>query len=156
MKKDLDYLLENNVIEWYNTLKSREYNRMHRLYQNITYWYHWTTYTYFVTFTIDNHYLSKSLQFERFLKQVLNINKIEKYMFNPDLSPKKGRLHFHALVYTNEILQPNELEWRFGFIDLRQVTVFNKKALGKYITKLTNHALKGTTPKIYYSRKKRD
>lgn len=156
-KKDLEWLKQNNIILWYDTVKQRQYQRMHNLYQNITYWYHWTKYAYFITFTISNENLNLSKKtFTNVIKQTINSKTtIQKWIVNDDYSPKKERLHYHGILFSDEEIKKDSIKWKYGFVQVKPILVFNKKALGRYIAKLSHHALKEGVVKIIYSRNKK-
>lgn len=71
-----------------------------------------------------------------------------------------AREHYHALVYSSHI---DYKPWKdkYGFIDFEHVRPFenDSKAISRYITKLSRHALKsstskdGNSPRLIYSRK---
>lgn len=85
---------------------------------------------------------------KRYLKQVSDY-----YIANIDYGGKNGREHYHAIVVSNNV---NYSPWhKYGAIKgetIRTNGVSDVK-LGKYISKLTNHAIKETTKRnaIIYS-----
>lgn len=76
------------------------------------------------------------------------------YVANIDYGKTKGREHYHAVITANT--RPPK-SWKYGFIDILKVktTENDTKRVSKYISKLTNHAIKHTTKskRIIYSRK---
>lgn len=80
------------------------------------------------------------------------------YVANIDYGSKNGREHYHAVVYG--ISEEGLKEWaeKYGFVDVRRVgnKDSDKKAVAKYVAKLTNHAIKETTKssRILYPRGK--
>lgn len=76
------------------------------------------------------------------------------YVANIDYGKEKGREHYHAVI-TLDTKPPKT--WKYGFIDILKVktTETDTKRISKYISKLTNHAIKHTTKskRIIYSRK---
>lgn len=76
------------------------------------------------------------------------------YVANIDYGKKKGREHYHAVI-TSDQRPPKS--WSYGFVDILKVstTETDTKRISKYISKLTNHAIKNTTKskRIIYSRK---
>ena len=76
------------------------------------------------------------------------------YVANIDYGKKKGREHYHAVITSDE--RPPK-SWSYGFVDILKVstTETDTKRISKYISKLTNHAIKNTTKskRIIYSRK---
>jgi hypothetical protein len=76
------------------------------------------------------------------------------YLANIDYGSKNGREHYHAIVKGRIDYKP----WRkYGSINAKVIRASDKdtQKISKYITKLTNHAIKNTTkqPKLIYSRK---
>ena len=76
------------------------------------------------------------------------------YVANIDYGKKKGREHYHAIITSDQ--RPPKT-WSYGFIDILKVATseIDTKRISKYISKLTNHAIKNTTKskRIIYSRK---
>ena len=76
------------------------------------------------------------------------------YVANIDYGEKNGREHYHAVI-TSDTRPPKS--WNYGFIDILKVktTENDTKRISKYISKLTNHAIKHTTKskRIIYSKK---
>ena len=76
------------------------------------------------------------------------------YVANIDYGKNKGREHYHAVITSDQ--RPPKT-WSYGFIDILKVktTENDTKRISKYISKLTNHAIKNTTKskRIIYSRK---
>ena len=107
----------------------------------------------FLTLTFTNDTLSKTEPKERrvlvsrFLKQ-----NSARYVANIDFGSKNGREHYHALILGSNV---DLNAWRkHGAINIQKVHISNKDALAKYISKLTNHAIKETTKRsaLIYSR----
>ena len=76
------------------------------------------------------------------------------YIANIDYGELKGREHYHAVI-TSDNKPPKS--WSYGFIDILKVATTDNDTtrVSKYISKLTNHAIKHTTKskRIIYSRK---
>lgn len=112
--------------------------------------------SYFVTFTLNDtaiNYKLKTLRDE--LTTVLKKN-FKKYIANVDYGKTTERLHFHAIIQTD---QPHKEIWKYGFTDWKEIYNKDDNRLAKYINKLTNHALKDETKKRYniiVSRKRKD
>ena len=110
---------------------------------------------YFITITFNNETLSKTnektrrLYITRWLKTLSPF-----YVANIDYGKTKGREHYHAVI-TSDKRPPKT--WTYGFIDILKVKTSDNdtKRVSKYISKLTNHAIKHTTKskRIIYSRK---
>lgn len=78
------------------------------------------------------------------------------YIANIDFGSKNGREHYHAIINTNCI---DLSAWRkYGNINVQRVRnkdiELSKTRLSKYISKLSNHAIKETTKRnaLIYSR----
>ena len=76
------------------------------------------------------------------------------YVANIDYGELNEREHYHAVI-TSDTRPPKS--WNYGFIDILKVktTENDTKRISKYISKLTNHAIKNTTKskRIIYSKK---
>ncbi len=109
----------------------------------------------FITITFNPETLSKTNEqtrrkyVSRWLKSLTPF-----YVANIDYGKDKGREHYHAVI-TSDQRPPKS--WSYGFIDILKVktTENDTKRVSKYISKLTNHAIKHTTKskRIIYSRK---
>lgn len=83
----------------------------------------------------------------RFLKSVSS-----DYVANIDFGKKNGREHYHAIILANKI---DCKLYKYGAINVKKIhKSSNPIKLAKYISKLTNHAIKETTKRsaIIYSR----
>ncbi len=108
----------------------------------------------FITITFNPETLSKTNEqtrrkyVSRWLKSLTPF-----YVANIDYGKEKGREHYHAVITSDE--RPPKT-WSYGFIDILKVktTETDTKRVSKYISKLTNHAIKHTTKskRIIYSR----
>lgn len=80
------------------------------------------------------------------------------YVANIDYGGQNGREHYHAVVYGIDEVGLKEWSEKYGFIDARRIgnKDSDKKAVSKYVAKLTNHAIKETTKssRILYPRGK--
>lgn len=78
------------------------------------------------------------------------------YVANIDYGAKNGREHYHAVICStsDRINNKNGRIWLYGDMDFKKIHTPNTQALAKYISKLTNHAIKETTKRsaIIYSR----
>ena len=100
----------------------------------------------FATYTINDNNMNKD--HVRKLKELLKENK---YIINSDYGDKNNRLHYHAIIESEE--EPKN--WEYGFCKFLKIENYNTQALSKYLNKLTNHSIKETTKKIIYSRMKK-
>jgi hypothetical protein len=108
----------------------------------------------FITITFSPETLAKTnektrrVYVSRWLKSLTPF-----YVANIDYGKKKGREHYHAVITSDQ--RPPKT-WSYGFIDILKVatTETDTKRISKYISKLTNHAIKNTTKskRIIYSR----
>ncbi len=108
----------------------------------------------FITITFNPETLSKTnektrrVYVSRWLKILTPF-----YVENIDYVLKNEREHYHAVI-TSDKRPPKS--WSYGFVDILKVktTETDTKRISKYISKLTNHAIKNTTKskRIIYSR----
>jgi hypothetical protein len=108
----------------------------------------------FITITFSPETLAKTnektrrVYVSRWLKSLTTF-----YVANIDYGKNKGREHYHAVITSDQ--RPPKT-WSYGFIDILKVktTENDTKRISKYISKLTNHAIKNTTKskRIIYSR----
>lgn len=74
------------------------------------------------------------------------------YVANIDFGKEHGREHYHAIIQTAHV---NYHSWhKLGGVKGERICAQNIEALSKYVSKLTNHAIKETTKRtcIIYSR----
>lgn len=108
----------------------------------------------FITLTFNDRILSQTdaLTRRRLVQRYLKRNCI-KYVANVDFGTLKGREHYHAVV-SNDIVFDSW--YKYGAINAERVRPLDNssKRISRYITKLTNHALKveGVQPRLIYSR----
>ena len=102
----------------------------------------------FLTLEFDDDTLSNTSRetrrkyVQRYLKSVS-----DKYVANIDFGGKKGREHYHAVVLVDWI----DVKWDYGYIWREKIHRTNSETkLAKYISKLTNHAIKETTKRCCY------
>lgn len=142
-----------NMIDCAIRLNESKYRRAKRLKDRIT---NMVLYEQpvFITLTFNDSTLAKTTaeKRRRLVQRYLKENCL-KYVANIDYGSKKGREHYHALV-SNDIVFDNW--YKYGAINGERVrsNVDSPARISKYITKLTNHALKveGLQPRIIYSR----
>ena len=107
----------------------------------------------FLTFTFTDTSLSKyNTDYLRLcVKRYLNLYSAL-YIANVDYGKENGRIHFHAVALTSHV---NFKAWKFGAINAERIhSVEDSLCLARYVTKLSNHALKESTRRqsIIYSR----
>lgn len=108
----------------------------------------------FITLTFNDKTMAKTDRNKRrrLVQRYLKDN-CSNYVANIDFGKLNGREHYHALVSNDLCLK----DWfKYGSIDVEHVKPYetSTKKLSKYITKLTNHALKvgAVAPRLIYSR----
>lgn len=107
----------------------------------------------FLTFTFtDNSLATYSTDYLRLcVKRFLNLYS-SLYVANVDYGKENGRIHFHAVALTGHV---NFKAWKFGALNAQRIhSVEDSLCLARYVSKLTNHALKESTRRqsIIYSR----
>ena len=108
----------------------------------------------FITITFSPETLAKTNEktrrayVSRWLKSLTSF-----YVANIDYGLKNEREHYHAVITSDQ--RPPKT-WSYGFVDILKVATseIDTKRISKYISKLTNHAIKNTTKskRIIYSR----
>lgn len=73
------------------------------------------------------------------------------FVANIDFGAKNGREHYHAILQIDKI---NYSLWPYGALNGKKIINNDSLRLSKYISKLTNHAIKFTTKgsRLIYSR----
>ena len=107
----------------------------------------------FLTFTFKDEVLQSTNPDtrKRYVTRFLNAFNVP-YVANIDFGSKHGREHYHAILQMPRI---NLTEWKYGGLNGKSIRNTNDDVkLAKYISKLTNHAIKETTKRqaIIYSR----
>lgn len=109
----------------------------------------------FITLTFNNETLNNTDIRQRrvFVSRYLKLFKSE-YVANVDYGAKNHREHYHAIIQSSSIDLSN---WRkYGNINVERIKCLNasETKLAKYISKLSNHAIKETTKRssLIYSR----
>ena len=114
--------------------------------------------SYFLTLTFRNEYLYiPSMKYIPLKKLRTIVSRYLKanftdYVANVDYGSKNGRLHFHAVASCDYV---NPCLWPYGNLDFEVIYGNNDNKLGKYVDKLTMHAIKETTRRnhLIYCRK---
>lgn len=105
---------------------------------------------YFVTLTFTDEKLNSTNERtrHRYAVEWLNNNCLD-YVANIDYGGKTQREHYHAVVALRDI--HNLTEWQNGFKSVKSVSydATSKQRLGKYLVKLTNHAGKVGSGRIF-------
>ena len=160
MEEEFLFMTENHFssgeyTECNRVIKST-YSRNSRLYKRIGYMLSLGK-CYFLTLTFNPECLDNTNKETR-KKYVLRWLKsnTEHYVANIDYGGKNGREHYHAVVYPGAIYMNYE-EWHKNGAILGEIVKKPSKSnipLAKYVSKLTNHAIKETTRRnaMIYSR----
>lgn len=115
----------------------------------------------FLTLTFTNEYLNEYFtnQDRDYVSLKAIVRKWLKnfhtdYICNIDFGKQNERVHFHCLIALDYIEYDS---WHYGNMDFKKVVNCDSKAIGSYILKLTNHAIKNSTKenRVMYSRTKR-
>ncbi len=109
----------------------------------------------FLTLTFTNDVLDSTNQETRkkYIKRFLKSNS-NYYVANIDYGTKNEREHYHAVIVCDKV---NHKDWPYGNLDFKRVRTNQDDSnvkMAKYITKLTNHAIKETCKQnfVIYSR----
>lgn len=107
----------------------------------------------FLTFTFTDDVLHRTSADTRkqYVRRFLSSFEVP-YVANVDFGFKNGREHYHAILQMPRI---NLTQWKYGGLNGKIVrNSTDDVKLAKYISKLTNHAIKETTKRqaIIYSR----
>ena len=109
----------------------------------------------FLTLTFTDKVLDSTSQEtrKRYIKRALKTMS-DTYIANIDYGKKNEREHYHAIVLASKVSQD---QWKYGNLDYERVRVEQEDSpvkIAKYITKLTNHAIKETVKqnRLIYSR----
>ena len=143
----LEYLEAIKVNHAYRERKARLQNKINDMIQNNN--------CIFLTLTFTNDTLNSTSEdtrkkyVKRYLKSVSS-----QYVANIDYGAKKEREHYHAIVIGDKI---NYSFWhKYGAIKGEKIIMQDTTSikLAKYVSKLTNHAIKETTRRncVIYSR----
>lgn len=75
------------------------------------------------------------------------------YIANIDYGGQNGREHYHVVIMHKKKIDLSIWFKKYGRIDLEPIRVKNADCLSKYMTKLTNHAIKdtGRSKRLIYS-----
>lgn len=106
----------------------------------------------FITITFRNDVLESTSQLTRRRYVSRWLSQYGYYVANIDFGSHTEREHYHAILLVNHL----EKTWPYGFIDIKTARTKNASnvRLAKYISKLTNHAIKETTKqqRLIYSK----
>lgn len=109
----------------------------------------------FLTLTFKNDVLENTSQEtrKRYVARALKTMS-NSYIANIDYGKKNEREHYHAIILADKVSQDY---WKYGNLDYEKVRANEETSpvkIAKYITKLTNHAIKETVKqnRLIYSR----
>lgn len=126
---------------------------MYRLYNRIESMLEYHKYNYFATFTLNEEYINiKENTLIRYSKEFLNnYNTIEDFVCNIDYGTDNNRMHVHCVISSNVRINYSEMIkiWKRGAIKNRPIIVKNKYKIGRYITKIGNHAVKDSSNNVF-------
>lgn len=108
----------------------------------------------FLTLTFTDEVLANTSKDTRRQYVRRYLQQFGSYVGNIDYGKEHDREHYHAILQYDGKLDHNEWQEKCGNIDFQRVKNPNSVAMSKYISKLTNHAIKETTQgcRIIYSR----
>jgi len=154
-KYEADFLSKNQTEEWQECLRcvNNDYQRVERLRERINHFLQLGN-CIFLTLTFTDETLSKTSPATRRKYVTLYLKSVsDYYVANIDYGAKNGREHYHAIVVADNV---DFSSWRkYGNINGRHVRSGSKPdQLAKYVSKLTNHAIKTTNKRcvIIYSK----
>lgn len=107
--------------------------------------------TLFLTFTISEEFINRS--YSTLTEKLRDIHNMvsDNFVINADFGEKNGRLHFHSVLNCEFF---DSSSWPYGHVDILRVHGDSSR-LAIYVSKLSNHALKYSSYKTIYSRKKK-
>lgn len=139
-----------NACERKNNARHQKTKRMYRFVDDAI----WTRDCIFVTLTFSNETLDRTDETTRRKRVNEFLRPYSCYCFNLDYGKQNEREHYHALVVGSKSIDPTPWH-KYGAVHLervRNVKNANRK-IPKYMTKLCEHATKGTcTGRITYSK----
>lgn len=109
----------------------------------------------FLTLTFTDKCLNSTSPETRrkYVRRFLKENSV-RYVANKDFGATNGREHYHAVVLVKGKL--NYSKWRYGCLNGQKIRLngTSNTKLAKYVSKLTNHAIKETCKRsvLIYSR----
>lgn len=154
VKWEMEYLTNPETAEMYceaKKINQASYKRSNRLSHRIAKIIQKPSIFMTLTFTDDVLAKTSADTRRRYVSRFLNTFGVP-YVANLDFGAKNGREHYHGVLQMETI---NPLEWKFGALNVKKIRSSEDNiALAKYVSKLTNHAVKETTKRqaIIYSR----
>lgn len=107
---------------------------------------------FFATFTFNNETLEKNSKesLKTYVRRFLKDYSID-YLANVDYGKKNGRIHFHAVCISKDVLPSKKWfeDYKYGTLVVEYCRLDKEKneekKMSKYINKLSLHAIKDTT-----------
>ena len=107
---------------------------------------------YFMTFTLSDEHINKKQDTHiRKIKEALRHASTIDWVINNDYGDQTDRLHYHVVTCT-----PFQLDYtmiisiyKYGAVNIREITTKTPKSVYEYIMKLSNHAQKKSVAKIW-------
>lgn len=126
-------------------INNARYHRITRLRNRVESIINTNINSYFLTLTFTNHYLTSTdaLTRRRYITRYLK-SITSNYIANIDFGKRKGREHYHAIVQCDFI---DSKLWKYGNLDFKLIDISKESCvdcLSKYVSKLSNHAIKYT------------
>jgi len=155
----IDYkCIQNECLQYGFTLEEYQ-KKIHnnnmkykRCYNRIKLYFEKYKYIYFGTLTFDNEHIEKEEYYFKQYKRILTKTKYQ-YIVNKDIGTKKERIHYHIILASNTPIKKSNLNWQYGFMDLKKIPNQDKGKITKYLLKLNRHAFKESSFKrLIYSR----
>lgn len=136
-----------------NTIKSHEkfYTRIRKRVKRIIQQEH----SYFMTFTLKDQALDlhQRTHIKKITETLASLSVID-YVLNNDYGDKNNRLHYHCVACFSFQLDYTTFyeTYKYGAVNCRAIIKKDLKSITEYLLKLTNHALKKTSAKIWRKR----
>lgn len=157
-----DFMFSENLECWKECkrINKNDLNRKTRLKKRINKIISSDSKSYFITLTFTDQVLQNTNYDSRrqYVRRYLNDISLD-FVANIDYGEQNGREHYHAVVNLKSALNGAKTpkKWQYGYMSAKIINKNLKKndvRLSKYLSKLTNHAIKQSTfgTKIIYSR----
>jgi hypothetical protein len=152
-----DLMNEYEVDKAVDLFKKNYSNFMYRLYKRIDNMLMNHQYNYFATLTLnDNNINIKEKTLIRYSKMFLNdYSEIKDFVCNIDYGSNNNRMHVHCIISSNNKINYSKMisKWKRGAIKNKLIIKKNKYKIGRYITKIGNHAVKSSGNNVFRKKK---
>lgn len=154
MAKSFKELMNEYDLEKAVDLFKKNYSQfMYRLYKRIENMFNHYNYNYFATLTLNEDNISiKEKTLIRYGKEFLNnYIDVKDFVCNVDYGEDNNRMHLHCMLSSDVKINYSLMikEWGRGAIKNKVITKKNKYKIGRYITKIGNHAAKGSANNVF-------